>query len=285
VKFLPELFRLAATHDVLFVQKRTFPAWVLKPLLRINPHIVYDVDDAVFLRPEQYGPVDLMLQHAHTVIAGNDYLADYAARQNPRVVILPTVIDTDLYTPPEGPRHAGDDRVHIGWIGSDPNFGSLELLQPVFDWLAGRYGDRVVFKVVGRAPLRMDTPLRQEFLPWDMQRSRQDLKSFDLGLMPLEDSAWNRGKCGFKLIQYMAVGIPSIASAVGANRQIVQQGTTGFLVEKPAEWQAALKTLIEDEATRRQMGRQARQAVEQRYSMDAVLPQLVEVLYSAASRS
>jgi hypothetical protein len=187
VKFLPGLFRMAATHDVLFVQKRTFPAWVLHPLRRINPRIVYDMDDAVFLKPEQYGPVDLMLQHAHTIIAGNDYLADYASRHNPRVVTLPTVIDTRLYAPPDGPRHPGDDRVYIGWIGSDPNFGSLELLQPVFEWLAKRYGERVVFRVIGRAPLKMDTPLRQEFLPWDMQRSRQDLKSFDLGLMPLED--------------------------------------------------------------------------------------------------
>ena len=281
--YLPRLFHLAHTQDVLYVQKRTFPRTVLQLLCRLNPHIVFDLDDAIFLRAARRPLIDAILRSAAIVVAGNEYLAMYARRFNEQVVVIPTVVDTDSYVPPSGARHSGDDRVIIGWIGSDPNRGDLASMKPVFDWLGERYGERTVLRTVGRRPLEMETSLRLEFVPWTLEGSRSELQQFDIGIMPLEDTEWNRGKCGLKLIQYMAVGAAAVASPVGVNREIVQGGKTGYLAATVEEWQQRLARLIEDETFRLKMGLVARGRVEQCYSVKAVLPLLNEILERGAS--
>jgi glycosyltransferase involved in cell wall biosynthesis len=280
--YLPRLVHLARNHDVVYVQKRTFPRFVLWLLCQLNPHIVFDLDDAVFLRPDRRPLIDLALRSAVAVVAGNEYLATYARRFNDQVIVIPTVVDTERYLPPSGPRHPGDDRVVVGWIGSDPNRGDLAPMHPVFDWLGERYGGRVVFRTVGRCPLVMDTALDLEFVPWTLEGSLSALQEFDIGVMPLEDSEWSRGKCGFKLIQYMAVGAATVASPVGVNQDIVRDGDTGYLAADTGEWQRRLACLIENEALRRSMGRAARLRVERLYSTTALLPRLTEVLECAS---
>ena len=279
--YLPRLLRLAVSQDVLYVQKRMFPLWVLGLVRRVNSRIVFDLDDATFLRPAQQRRVDALLRAAVLVVAGNDYLADYARRFNEQVVVIPSVVDTVLYRPPDGERHPGDDRIVVGWIGSDPNRGDLAPMRPVFDGLHERYGERVMLRTIGRRPLEIETALKVEFVPWTLESSRPALRQFDIGIMPLDDTAWNRGKCGFKLIQYMAVGAAAVASPVGVNRQIVREGQTGYLATTAEEWLGRLNCLIEDEALRVRMGRAARERVEQVYSVKAVLPHLVKVLEQA----
>jgi len=281
--YLPRLFYLAHSQDVLHVQKRIFPELVLQLLRQLNPHIIFDLDDAIYLRPARRPLIDAILRAATIVVAGNEYLATYARQFNEQVVVIPTVVDTDLYLPPSGARHPGDDRVIIGWIGSDPNRGDLAPMQPVFDWLGERYGERVVLRTVGRRPLEMETRLRLEFVSWTLESSRAELQQFDIGIMPLEDTEWNRGKCGLKLIQYMAVGTAAVASPVGVNQQIVEDGKTGYLAVTVEEWQLRLARLVEDEALRLQMGCAARARIEQHYSVKAVLPLLAEVLEHGAS--
>ena len=283
LRYLPQLFRLARTQDVLFVQKRTFPAWVLKPLIKINSHLVFDFDDAIFLDPGQQAAVISILRVAKVVVAGNDYLADFARQYNSQVEIIPSVIDTDLYYPPTGPRHPGDNRLILGWIGSDPNFGSLEMLIPVLNRLYDRYQDRVILRVISGKPWRVEMKMRHEAIQWTHHQSRVDLQQFDIGLMPLEDTEWNRGKCGFKLIQYMAVGIPGVASPVGVNRTIVQDGKSGYLTTTISEWGDRLVELIERPELRYQMGRSARSEVEGSFSVKSVLPHLIHVLRQGAS--
>ena len=280
--YLPCLFHLALTQDVLYVQKRTFPKVILCALKRLNPRIILDLDDAIYLRPARRPLVDAILRAAVVVVAGNDYLAEYARQFNEQVVVIPTVVDTDVYCPPLGPRHSGDDRVVIGWIGSDPNRGDLAPMRPIFDWLVEQYGERVVFRAIGRWPLEMETALRLEFVQWTLEGSRPALQQFDIGIMPLEDTVWNRGKCGFKLIQYLAVGTPAVASPTGVNREIVRDGETGYLASTAQEWQQRLARLVEDESLRLQMGRAGRRHIEQQYSLKAALPLLTKVLERGA---
>jgi glycosyltransferase involved in cell wall biosynthesis len=281
--YLPRLLHLARSQDVLYVQKRVFPEAVLKLVRRINPHIIYDLDDAVYLRPALTPRVDAMLRAATIVVAGNEFLAAYARKFNEQVMKIPSVVDTDLYLPPSGVRHPGDDRVIIGWIGSDPNRGDLSPMQQVLDWLGERYGERAVLRIVSDRPLEMETRLRNEFVPWALASSRAELQQFDIGIMPLEDSEWNRSKSGFKLIQYMAVGAAAVASPVGVNQEIVIDAKTGYLATTVSEWQQRLASLIDDTQVRVQMGHAARKHVEQHYSVEAVLPLLVDAAQRAAS--
>ncbi len=280
--YVPRLLLLAVKSDVLFVQKRMLPAWLLFILRGLKVKIIFDIDDAVYLRPLLKPKIERMMRAARIVITGNEYLANYACRHNSDVVVIPTVVDTTLYQPSGGLRHGSDNRIVIGWIGSNPDRGDLAPLKPVFDWLGQRFKDKVVLRIVSDRPLQMETSLAIEFVPWTLSGSLSALQQFDIGIMPLDDTAWNRGKCGLKLIEYMAVGMAAVASPVGVNREIVGDGETGFLVAAAEEWQERLAYLIEQDAARRQMGRLAAKRVEQRYSVTAVLPQLVDVLQRAS---
>jgi glycosyltransferase involved in cell wall biosynthesis len=267
--YVPQLAALALASDVMYVQKRVFPIALL------NPHLIFDLDDAIYLRPRRRPLIDAILARAALVVAGNEYLASYAREQNRRVVVIPSVVDTDLYLPRPDSHSGEKDRVVVGWIGSDPNRGDLTPLIPVFEWLGQQYGDRVVLRTVGRRPFETKTSLTQEFVPWTLDGSLAALQGFDIGIMPLDDTAWNRGKCGFKLIEYMAASIPAVASPVGVNVEIVQDGQTGYLAATLQEWQDRLALLIEDPQMRRTMGQMGRRRVEHNYSVRAALPLLV----------
>jgi glycosyltransferase involved in cell wall biosynthesis len=281
--YVPEILALALASDVLYVQKRMFPIVLLRALERLNPHMIFDLDDAIYLRPSRKPLIDAILARAALVVAGNGHLADYARHLNPRVMVIPSVVDTDLYLPRPDASGEEEDRVVVGWIGSDPNRGDLAPLEPVFDWLGRRYGDCVVLRTVGRRPFESETSLAREFVPWTLEGSLAALQGFDIGIMPLDDTAWNRGKCGFKLIEYMAVSIPAVASPVGVNTEIVQDGQTGYLATTLEEWQDRLALLIEDASMRRKMGQLGRERVERSYSIKAALPLLVDAVEQVAA--
>jgi glycosyltransferase involved in cell wall biosynthesis len=283
--YLPQLLRLAHRSDVLYVQKRLLPLWALQLLQRVNPRLVYDLDDAIYARAEHRSLVHAVLDTARWVVAGNETLAAYARQLNPRVVVVPSVVDTRLYCPAAGPRHPGDERTVIGWIGMDANRGDLAPLRETFDWLGEHYGSRVVLRVVSDEPLRMETRLPVEFVPWTLESSRRELQQFDIGIMPLDDTEWNRAKCGFKLIQYLAVAAPAVASPVGVNSEIVQEGHTGYLATSTEKWCQSLQRLIDDRAARVEMGRAGRAWIKRRYSVEAVLPTLCDVLVRGAARA
>ena len=272
--FVPRLLAATRTHDVLFLQKRVLPDFVLYWVSRLNRRIVFDLDDAIYLRRD----IDTMLKTAVTVIAGNKALARYARNHNPNVVVIPTVVDTERYKPAAMNANRVDQPVVLGWIGSDPNRGDFAGMKPVLDWLGETFGDKVVFRIVAARTLETTTPLRIEWVPWRLANSISALQSFDIGLMPLPDTEWNRGKCGMKLIQYMAVGATAVASPVGVNAEIIEHGTTGFVADNLEDWQHYLKKLINDDKLRQRMGGNARQRVLQYFSIDAVLPKLINVI-------
>lgn len=238
--------------------------------------LVYDFDDAIWLHSvseanrrwgwvKDAGKTERIIAMADLVIAGNRYLADYALRSNQRTSIIPTTIDTDEYQP-GAPRR--DDTVCIGWSGSITTIQHFQYALPALRAIKEKFGDRVMIRVIGDGNFA-EPSLGIKGLPWQKDTELDDLRAIDIGIMPLPDDDWARGKCGLKGLQYMALGIPPVLSPVGVNTEIVQDGVNGFLAAGVEQWVSALSRLIEDADLRRRMGAEARRTVEEKYSVQA----------------
>jgi len=210
------------------------------------------------------------------VMAGNDYLRAYALRYTSRVSLVPTTIDTEKYRPPA---YRPDREPVVGWSGSFTTVQYLTLVKPALEQLARRRSFRV--RVVGGTGVSI-TGVHVECLPWRAETEVADISSFDVGLMPLPDDIWSRGKCGLKILQYMALGVPAVASAVGVNRQIIRHGWNGLLAADEQEWVESLDELLGNERLRQEMGRHGRRTVEEGYSAAVVAPLVARVFTDAA---
>lgn len=279
--------------DLLWIEKELLPwlpAWVERLLLGGQVPYVLDYDDAVFHQYDQHPSAWVrrwlgrkhgqLMRRAALVVAGNDYIADHArAAGASAVVVLPTVINLVRYPVTEERSDAAGLPI-VGWIGQRATAAFLQPLAPVFRQLAG---DRLArFSAVGIDAAALGLPMGSE--PWSEETEVSSIRRFDVGIMPLLDGPFERGKCGYKLIQYMACGLPVVASPVGVNRQIVEHGVNGFLAETPEQWATALRTLLADPALRQQMGRAGRQKVEKSYCLDVTAPRLVALLQTAAEQ-
>jgi glycosyltransferase involved in cell wall biosynthesis len=276
-------------HDdaVLWIEKELFPwlpAFVEAPFLKRGRRIVVDCDDAVWLRYRDLrnGSARALLgrkiEHgfarAHVVMAGNRWIADHArAAGAADVRVLPSVVDPDRYAPRAGPREAGPWR--IGWIGSPATVHYLRALGTVLQALAARQTFELVCVGGGMVPLQ---GVRTEARAWDADTEAAEIGRFDIGVMPLADGEWERGKCGYKIIQYMACGVPVVASRVGANVDIVRDGEDGLLAGGNAEWVAALERLLQDPALAARLGAAGRRKVEASYSVQARCDELAAAL-------
>lgn len=246
--------------------------------------MLLDVDDGVFLRhPEKY---EHLARICDGVIAGNDAIAEFTRPFNEHITVIPTCIDLQEYQ--VRPAAGEGARTVIGWMGTTGNLPFLEVCAPALRELAERF-DFELRLIAGEA-----TPLEAidlggvnvRFIPWRGESEVRELSQFDIGLMPLpEGQPWMRYKCGLKLLQYMAVGIPGVASPIGVNAQIVKDGHNGFLATAIAEWEAALGRLLEDAALRRRLGEAARRTVEQEYSLDVHFPRFVAAIEEAIARA
>lgn len=290
--------------DVLFVQKVIFPAPV-RWLLRLRcPPLVYDFDDAIFTTEVRGGHwlaawkerrnargLPAMLRLAAAAVVENAYTGDLAARFC-RVCTITGPIDTapfgewpgadDAPPPSKAAAPARVGEVVLGWIGSATTVGYLELVRPALERLARRFpGLRL--HVVG-AEWRGPGGLVVECKPWRLEEEVADLRGFDIGLMPIADDPWTRGKGGYKLLQYMAADLPVVTSPVGVNAQIVADGTSGFWARDDDEWEERLARLIADPALRQEMGRRGRRVVEETYSLRAQQERLLELLQEVAAR-
>lgn len=264
--------------DVVFIQREasflgtSFFEWCA---YRSGRRVVFDFDDSIWLADTSPGnkkwewvkrPSKFFnnLRYAHTVVAGNAYLAEQARRVNSNTLIIPTTIDTDWHVP--NYRLRGSDTLCIGWSGSVSTIKHFETLNPVLLQLKEKYGTRVRFKLVGDATYR-HALLPIESVAWTEEGEVDAINTFDIGLMPLPDDEWARGKCGLKALSYMACGVPVVASPVGVNRDIVQQGVNGYLAGDADSWLTALSALIENPDLREQLGVAGRQTVVERYSV------------------
>ncbi len=279
--------------DLLWIEKELqpwLPAWVERLLLGGQVPYVLDYDDAVFHQYDQHPSAWVrrwlgrkhgqLMRRAALVVAGNDYIADHARAAGASAVeVLPTVIDLARYPATDGrPEAAGLPTV--GWIGQRATASFLQPLAPVFRQLAGDGVAR--FSAVGIDAAALGLPMGAE--PWSEATEVSSIRRFDVGIMPLLDGPFERGKCGYKLIQYMACGLPVVASPVGVNRQIVEHGVNGFLAETPEQWATALRTLLANPMLRQQMGQAGRQKVEKSYCLDVTAPRLVALLQAAVQQ-
>ena len=285
---LPEI----GQYDLVFLYREAIPAGpplVERSIARRGVPILYDFDDAIFLpnvseanqrvsflkKPERVAEV---LKLSRAVVAGNEFLASYARNYNDAVTVIPTAVDTDYFTPRADVGGPNSPLV-IGWIGSPTTFQYLRGLAPTlaevarsrdFTLRVSGAGERVAFH-----GLRIEQPA------WSLVDEVELFNTCDIGVYPLTDDDWARGKCGFKAIQCMACGVPVVAQAVGVNREIIRDGENGFLASTPAEWTDKLVRLIDDAPLRARFAEAGRKTIEERYSVRVVAPQLAAAMRAA----
>ncbi len=276
-------------HDLLLVHRlrlmAPFPG--IDPPPRLD---VYDLDDALFLgstaavnrrfawAKQEARRCVACLRRARLVIAGNAFIADRARGHGAGacVEIVPSCIDPD--SQPLA-KHGDREAITVGWMGSR---STIEYLTPVLPVLGRLNADRIRFRlVVVGAHLGVREPWIDQ-RPWSVQTQAGDLASFDVGIMPLRDDDWARGKCGYKLLQYFAAGVPAIASPVGVNAELVGDAR-GLLAGSPQQWEHALLALAADAGERRERGAAARRFVEEHYSYQRWAPELAAMLRSVAT--
>tara|TARA_R110002073_G_scaffold74100_2_gene181065 strand:+ start:55987 stop:57024 length:1038 start_codon:yes stop_codon:yes gene_type:complete len=269
----------AGKYDLVFCQRPALPQSSLPEafLRKLNPRIVFDFDDAIWLgpngvsAPRRRRAFDEITQLASHLIAGNNFLKN-EANQPDKTSVIPTVIDADRYCPSAPDRK----RLVLGWMGTSGNFPFLAKLVPSLKRVLQKHPEAIV-RLVSNAPFPAlaDHP-QVEQVAWTAESELEELRSFSIGLMPLVSSELTRGKCAFKMITYMAVGTPVLVSDVGANREVFGTGGAGYLLPS-FDWDRELSELIENQATRDSMGEVGRAQVLEAYSVQSVLPRYLEI--------
>jgi len=268
--------RLASWADVLFIQKVLLPPDAQKRLRRLGKPVVFDFDDALYADLRNYDAIrfDHQLRQCDLAVLENEHTQEYAERIGCRTLRITGPIDADRYTP--AARRPPDNHVTLGWIGSETTLPHLTHIAGALAHVGAQHpGVRLQVVGAGRVP---DLGLPIVFVPWSLADEVEHLRSFDIGLMPLPDDEWTRGKGGYKLLQYMACGLPCVASPVGINTTLVTEGENGFLVRTDGEWIEKLTQLIDEPELRQTMGQVGRLRVEANYSFQAATPKLIEAV-------
>jgi glycosyltransferase involved in cell wall biosynthesis len=274
--------------DLIWIEYEIFP-WLPATTERLFsywkiPYVV-DFDDAIFHRYDIHPykfirallgkKIDVIMQKSTLVFAGNSYLADRALKAGAqRVEYLPTVIDLDKYGVKKEKKSEG---FTIGWIGSPSTSPYLQEIQPV---LAEVCEDKNIKMTIVSSHPENITGVPINFKPWSEENEVEDIQSFDVGIMPLPDTLWSKGKCGYKLIQYMACGTPVIGSNIGANKDIIDDGINGFLASDTRAWIECIRKLRNDPYLREQLGKNGREKVEKEYCLQVTAPQMASLLQS-----
>ncbi len=262
------------------------PAWFERKIARSGVPMIFDFDDAVFVAykspsngylsylkfPQKTAEICRLSAH---IMAGNPYLAEYSRQFNENVTIVPTTIDTEKYRVVE--KSANSDLITIGWSGSFSTVQHLDTIREVLQEL-GRQ-EKFRLRVIG-TPDYTISGVDIEAMKWRSETEVEDLEKIDIGVMPLPDDAWSKGKCGLKALQYMALGIPTICSPVGVNSEIIRDGENGFLADGKQEWIKILKKLLHSFELRQKIGLAGRTTVEESYSAKSQVPHVFEIFKS-----
>ena len=270
-------------HDFVFIHREVLPVgppvleWMIAKVFRKK--IIYDFDDAIWLpntsESNQFvsafkwqGKVKSICRWSYKISCGNEYLAHYASQFNTRVVLNPSTIDTEHLHNPSLSRTRPARPLTIGWTGSHSTLSYLREFQSVLKWLEENVTVEFRFLVIAdQAPSIEFKSI--EYLPWKKETEIEDLMKIDIGIMPLVDDEWAKGKCGFKILQYMALGIPTVASSVGVNSKIINQGENGFLCNHADDWKKHLGSLIASQELRLRIGNAGRKNVVENYSVSS----------------
>jgi len=278
-----KFYHTLGQYDVFYIHRNLFSPLEFWYIRQKAKKIVYDFDDAIMYRssssrdPYSFSrrtKFAYLIKRVDFVVAGNQFLRSEVLRYNPHVGVVPTSIDLSRYSLKEDWHHKGP--VTIGWLGSSSTLKYLKALLPAMEGLYERYPN-LQLKMV------CDQFLNAPYLPvikkrWSLEEEIDDLKSFDIGVGPLSDDLWSRGKCGLKILQYYGVGIPVVCTPVGVNRDLVVDGVNGYWAEDEDQWKDRLLRLIQDEGLRREMGRRGREAVEKAYSVEVNASRILDIL-------
>jgi glycosyltransferase involved in cell wall biosynthesis len=272
--------RLMREADLIFVQRKRLPFYILIFLRRLGKKIVYDFDDAVMFKNSlSSNPYSLrrrlsfrrMARNTDLVIAGNEFLREEAEKYCKHVKTLPTPIDIERYRQKDYSEHS---RVNIGWIGDHGSIHYMESYRDLWEELGRKHKHAYLTIICDTFIETNDIPLVRRM--WSSDREVEYLGELDIGVMPLFDDLWSRGKCGFKIIQYLAVGVPAVCTPVGINRDVVEPGVNGFWAETREDWVEKLSLLVQNATLRKEMGIAGRERVIREYTVQACAPRLVE---------
>lgn len=272
--------RRADQYDIIFLYREAYfigTTWFERKFQKSKAKLIFDFDDAIWMRDVSAGNKHLsilkdprktqrIIELSDRVFAGNRYLQEFALLYNPQTTIIPTTIDT-TYLHNERKDHKQKSKITVGWTGSRTTLKYLKPLYPVLNKLYKAYNIEILV-ICDVAPEKATFPI--SFYPWTTQSEIKDLLKIDIGVMPLPDDKWARGKCGFKILQYMGLAIPAIASPVGVNKEIIKDGENGFLADSWSVWEDRLIELIKSIELRKQMGERGYETVENQYSVNAI---------------
>ncbi len=290
--------RRAKHVDVVFIQREALligSSYFEKQLSK-RSNVIFDFDDSIWLldtSPENKkfdflknpNKTKINIQHAHTVIAGNAYLADYAKQYNNNTVIIPTTIDTNFHKPKPELRNKvfdsaqTDRKIVIGWSGSISTIKHFEMALPVLKILQKKYPNQIAIHVIGQEAYS-NSEIDVVSKSWSAQTEVDDINQFDIGIMPIPNDEWAKGKCGLKGLSYMACGVATVMSPVGVNNDIIKHGVNGYLASNEQEWIDCLSLLIESSELRQRIGNMGRETVSQYYSVEANKEKYLAVLNS-----
>jgi glycosyltransferase involved in cell wall biosynthesis len=270
--------RNLSKYDVIFIYRAAAiigPAFLERLVKLSGRPIVFDFDDAIFLqhtneanrffsRLKFAGKTGSICRLSTSVTVGNAWLAEYAKKYNPNVTIIPSSVNTDVYLPRPKDRRAPGDKIIVGWTGSSTSQTHLEMFAPVLKKMLARRSFELHVHS-DRKPELPDIPF--QWHPWSPKNEVEVISNFDIGIMPLPDDEWSLGKCSMKALLYMSLGIPTVCSDVGMNREVIRHGESGFLASNEDEWFECLEKLIDEESLRVKLGDAARATVIENYSM------------------
>ena len=284
-KRIKTLFK-ARSYDLIWIQMEIFPyvpAFAERLLRFLGVVYIVDYDDAIYhnydknphwlIRALLGKKIDVIMRFSKMVIVGNEYLYGKAQSSGAnRIELIPTVVNLNRYTAVQS---TNNKPMVIGWIGSPSTSKYLLSISSIYRSLLSEFDVRFVAVGANQETLK-GFPI--EVLPWSEETEVKLIQSFDIGIMPLTDTPWERGKCGFKLIQYMACGLPVVASPVGVNKRIVEIGINGFLANDTGEWLESLRKLLKDKNLRTYMGEKGRDAVEKNYSLQVQSTRYIKII-------
>lgn len=276
----------ANNYDIIFIQREAFMTGTVffeKQFARSGAKVIFDFDDSIWMQNvseankrfsflKDASKTSKIIALSDMIFAGNQYLADYAKPFNSNIRIVPTTIDTEEYQRMVLPK---EEKICIGWSGSITTIQHFKFAVPALLKIRKKYGDRIKIKVIGDANYKNDK-LDVISMNWNKQDELKELSSFDIGIMPLPDDEWAKGKCGLKGLQYMALEIPTIMSPVGVNSEIIQSKVNGFLATTDDDYVNAITVLIEDEILRKKIGAEGRKTVVEKFSVKALQQKYLE---------
>lgn len=276
----------APRYDIVFIYREAIMVGssIFERLLRLSgAKIIFDFDDSIWLNDTSAGNQNLawlkrpqktntIISLSHLTLAGNEYLAQYARKFSKNVAVMPTTIDLRYHSP----KHRYSNTICIGWTGTSTTLRHFVDIVPILIKLKEKYGSKISFMLINNVAYNNDA-LELKTTPWQLHTEIEDLSKIDIGIMPLPNDQWANGKCGFKGLQYMSLGIPTIMSPVGVNAQIIKHSQNGFLANSPDDWFHYLSMLIENNELRHTIGQAGYETVKQHYSVQAHQQQYVNL--------